>query len=229
MACGSIASFQFLCLPPSTPKTPTKPFFSSTISISNNSSSLLFSPNSSSISNEKMRSLRVHASLDRVDLDENVEGIISGEWPDNFSLLTYDDLRAHLEPEVFKEKMKPSAVLGDIMSTLIRTATEDQTLEEIDHHFGVVSGLPVVDNGLICIGVVSKTDIQRASNGLKSKVGEVMSSPAITLSPKKTVLDAAALMLKKKIHRIPIVNNGGQVVGMVTRTDIFKALEGPPE
>lgn len=63
--------------------------------------------------------------------------------------------------------MKPSAVLRDIMSTLIRTATEDQTLEEIDHHFGVVSGLPVVDNGLICIGVVSKRDIQRASNGVR--------------------------------------------------------------
>jgi CBS domain-containing protein len=53
-----------------------------------------------------------------------------------------------------------------------------------------------------------------------------MTSPAITLSAEKTVSDAAVLMLKNKIHRIPIVNESNQVVGMVTRTDIFTALEG---
>lgn len=58
--------------------------------------------------------------------------------------------------------------MGDVMSTVIRTATLDQTLEEIDHHFEVVSGLPVVDSGLICIGVVSKSDKERASNGVCS-------------------------------------------------------------
>ncbi|KAJ4968686.1 hypothetical protein NE237_015387 [Protea cynaroides] len=156
------------------------------------------------------------------------EEIIPGEWPENFSLLNYDDLRAYLEPEIFKDKMDPSTLLGEVMSTLIRTATVDQTLEEIDHHFEIVSGLPVIDDQFRCIGVVSKKDKQRASLGLKSKVAEVMSSPAITSLPNKTILDAAALMLKEKIHRIPIVNEEGQVVGMVTRTDIFRALEGLP-
>jgi CBS-domain-containing membrane protein len=37
--------------------------------------------------------------------------------------------------------------------------------------------------------------------------------------------DAAALMLKHKVHRIPVVDNEAHVIGMVTRTDIFKALE----
>ncbi|XP_038974354.1 uncharacterized protein LOC103723298 isoform X1 [Phoenix dactylifera] len=170
----------------------------------------------------------------RPALDENPEGIISGEWPENFSLLSYDDLRAYLDTQIISEQMKPTALLGEVMSTQIRTATADQTLEEIDHHFEVVSGLPVIDAELKCIGVVSKQDRAKASHGFlwfsicmsKSKVGEVMSSPAITLSPDKTVLDAAALMLKMKIHRIPILNEKQQqVVGMVTRTDIFQALE----
>ncbi|XP_008812400.2 uncharacterized protein LOC103723298 isoform X2 [Phoenix dactylifera] len=162
----------------------------------------------------------------RPALDENPEGIISGEWPENFSLLSYDDLRAYLDTQIISEQMKPTALLGEVMSTQIRTATADQTLEEIDHHFEVVSGLPVIDAELKCIGVVSKQDRAKASHGSKSKVGEVMSSPAITLSPDKTVLDAAALMLKMKIHRIPILNEKQQqVVGMVTRTDIFQALE----
>ncbi|KAK8958948.1 hypothetical protein KSP40_PGU005675 [Platanthera guangdongensis] len=45
-------------------------------------------------------------------------------------------------------QMKPSALLGDVISTVIRTATSDQTLEEIDHHFKAISGLPVIDENL---------------------------------------------------------------------------------
>ncbi|XP_020588871.1 uncharacterized protein LOC110030484 [Phalaenopsis equestris] len=161
----------------------------------------------------------------RPDIDENPEGILSGEWPENFSLLSYDDLRAYLETQITNERMKPSALLGEVMSTTIRTATPDQTLEEVDHYFEVVSGLPVIDENLRCIGVVSKKDKAKASKGLKSKVGEVMSSPALTLSPDKTVLDAAALMLKKKVHRIPILDEKHHVIGIVTRTDVFQALE----
>jgi len=52
------------------------------------------------------------------------------------------------------------------MSMRIRAATADQTLEEIDHHFEFVSGLPVVDGELRCIGVVSKKDKTKASNGV---------------------------------------------------------------
>ncbi|PKA60844.1 CBS domain-containing protein CBSX1, chloroplastic [Apostasia shenzhenica] len=161
----------------------------------------------------------------RLEIDENPEGILSGEWPENFSLLSYDDLRAYIETQISSDRMKPSASLGEVMSTPIRTVTADQTIEEIAQNFEVVSGLPVIDNDLRCIGIISRTDRAKASQGLKSKVGEVMSSPAITLSPKKTVLDAAALMLKKKIHRIPILNDEQQVIGIVTRSDIFTALE----
>ncbi|KAK1283206.1 hypothetical protein QJS10_CPB21g00249 [Acorus calamus] len=172
------------------------------------------------------RKRSLSASVDnRVELDENPEGIISGEWPENFSLLSYEDLRAYLEPQIFTEKMQPSSVLGEVMSTPVQTATVDQTLQQIVHHFETVSGLPVVDDGSRCIGVVSKKDLSRASNGLKSKVWEVMSSPAITLSPDKTVMDAAARMLKEKVHRIPILSQDGRVIGIVTRTDVFKALE----
>lgn len=161
---------------------------------------------------------------DRVDLDENPEGILSGEWPENFSLLCYDDLRSYLETQIVEEK-PALALLGEVMSTTIRSATVDQTLEEIDHHFGFVSGLPVLDGELRCIGVISRTDKARALHGMKSMVGEVMSSPAVTLTPDKTVMDAASLMLKMKIHRIPILNEERQVIGMITRTDLLEALQ----
>ncbi|XP_042454217.1 uncharacterized protein LOC122038505 [Zingiber officinale] len=161
----------------------------------------------------------------RPGLGENPEVVISGEWPDNFSLLSYDDLRAYLETQIINEKMKPTATLATVMSTPVRMARPEQTLEEIDHNFEFVSGLPVIDEQLRCIGVISKKDKSRASNGLKSKVNEIMSSPAITLSGDKTVLNAAALMLKMKIHRVPILDAEQKVIGIVTRTDIFQALE----
>ncbi|KAJ1701924.1 hypothetical protein LUZ63_001703 [Rhynchospora breviuscula] len=161
----------------------------------------------------------------RPAIDEYPEGIISGEWTENFSFLSYKDLLAYLESQIKNtDKMSPASVLKDVMSRPVLVARAEQRLEEIDQHFKVISGLPVVDADSKCIGVISKKDKAKASNE-DSTVGEVMSSPAITLSHKKTVLDAAVLMLKKKIHRIPVVNDKQEVVGIVTRSDVFQALE----
>jgi len=159
---------------------------------------------------------------------ETEGSFLSGEWPESFSILNYEDLCKHYEPFLFKEEAQPHSFLADVMSKLMFSATPDQLLEDVDQYFLNVSGLPVVNHEYKCIGVLSKKDRAKASKGLKSTVGEVMTSPAISLSADKTVNDAAILMLKNKIHRIPIVNEANQVVGMVTRTDIFKALEGEP-
>uniref|UniRef100_A0A0C9QMK4 TSA: Wollemia nobilis Ref_Wollemi_Transcript_22064_1064 transcribed RNA sequence n=1 Tax=Wollemia nobilis TaxID=56998 RepID=A0A0C9QMK4_9CONI len=157
---------------------------------------------------------------------ELVEEILSGEWPENVSILNFEDLSAYFEPNLFKAEAQPSSLLAEVMTSQVYVAYPDQLLEDIDHHFANISGIPVIDEQKKCIGVLSKKDTAKASNGLKSKVGEVMSSPIITLSADKTVLDAAILMLKNKIHRIPVVNEAEHVVGIVTRTDIFNALEG---
>lgn len=130
----------------------------------------------------------------RLEIDENPEGIISGEWEGNFSILTYSDLKAYLESQTMPDhkvgfellfflilmgsgdfdaffggilmKITPTAVLGEVMSSPIRTATVDQSLEEIEHHFEFVSGLPVVDGDVRCVGVVSRKDFSRASHGV---------------------------------------------------------------
>ncbi|CAN6239037.1 unnamed protein product [Urochloa humidicola] len=168
----------------------------------------------------------VDASI-RLELDENPEAIISGEWPENFSLLSYDDLRAYLQSqETVQEGDQCVALLSETMSAPVLVATAEQTLEEVECHFEAVSGLPVVDSSLRCVGVVVKKDRTKASQGPKTKIEEVMTSPAITLSSDKTVMDAAVLMLKKKIHRLPIVNHDKQVIGIVTRADVLRELEG---
>ena len=164
----------------------------------------------------------------RLGLDENPDAIISGEWPENFSLLSYDDLRAYLQSQ--QQQQPPShagdqhrgALLREAMSTPVLMATADQTLVEVEGHFQLVSGLPVVDSARRCVGVVVKSDRARASHGSRTKIADVMTSPAITLSCDKTV---TALMLKKKIHRLPIVDQDNQVIGIVTRDDVLRALE----
>jgi len=167
----------------------------------------------------------------RLGLDENPDAIISGEWPENFSLLSYDDLRAYLQSQQ-QQQQQPAhagdqrgALLREAMSTPVLMATAEQTLEEVEGHFQAVSGLPVIDSARRCVGVVVKSDRVRATHGSKTKIAQVMTSPAITLSCDKTVTDAAALMLKKKIHRLPIVNQDNQVIGIVTRDDVLRALE----
>jgi len=168
----------------------------------------------------------------RLGLDENPDAIISGEWPENFSLLSYDDLRTYLQsqqqqeqPHSHDDNQQRGAFLREAMSTPVLMATADQMLVEVEGHFQLVSGLPVVDSARRCVGVVVKSDCARASHGSKTKIADVMTSPAITLSCDKTVTDAAALMLKKKIHRLPIVNQDNQVIGIVTRDDVLRALE----
>jgi CBS domain-containing protein len=51
-----------------------------------------------------------------------------------------------------------------------------------------------------------------------------MSHPPVAAAPTSTINDAACLMLKYKVHRIPVVDAGKRCIGMVTRTDVFTAL-----
>ncbi|RRT68229.1 hypothetical protein B296_00001695 [Ensete ventricosum] len=199
MACSSIPSHGTLFLRGSLKPSPRSLFSSSSALTTSTSWKPLFR-SSSSVLSRNGRFLSASASFAddfRPDLGENPEGIISGEWPENMSLINYDDLRAYLETQIISHKVsiflssfllvssfggcrwlpstcfpvvstqtKPSAKLGTVMSTEIRTARPEQTLEEINHKFEVVSGLPVVDDELRCIGVVSKKDKARASNGV---------------------------------------------------------------
>lgn len=64
--------------------------------------------------------------------------------------------------------MSPTAKLGDVMSRPVQVATPGQRLAEIDAFFATQSGLPVVDDEGRCIGVVSKKDKAKATNGVSS-------------------------------------------------------------
>ncbi|CAD6261391.1 unnamed protein product [Miscanthus lutarioriparius] len=131
-----------------------------------------------------------------------------------------DDLRSAIDADL-------RAYIESQIVTSDQVVTPEQRLAEVDAFFAAqqYSGLPVVDEDGRCIGVISRKDKAKAPNGMESTVGEVMSSPAITLTLYRTVLEAAALMLTEKVHRIPVVNEQQHVIGIVTRSDVFQTLE----
>jgi len=123
-----------------------------------------------------------------------------------------------------EKEASPTLCVSDVMKREVRTAFADQTLGEIAHHFEAVSGMPVVNEKLECVGVVTKEDRAKAGSD-DVKVGDIMSPALAVVRPNKSVLFAATLMLKTKMHRIPVLNESDQLVGIVTRTDIFTVLE----
>jgi len=114
-----------------------------------------------------------------------------------------------------------------------------------------VSGLPVVDETGVLVGMLTEHDVIRAllpegrleaverregdtealvtrlHRNQELRVGDYMTAPAISVTETTDLLDAAALMLSRRLKRLPVTGEGGQVVGVLSRIDVCQAiLEG---
>ncbi|HSD85320.1 MAG TPA: CBS domain-containing protein [Anaerolineae bacterium] len=98
--------------------------------------------------------------------------------------------------------------------------------------------MPVTDKNGKLIGIVSDKDLLEASPSpvtslsvwevtyllSKIKVGDVMTKQVITVTEDTTLEDAARILVDNKIGGLPVVNEAGAIVGIITETDIFKAF-----
>lgn len=97
--------------------------------------------------------------------------------------------------------------------------------------------LPVVDDEGIVAGILSLGDVREAmsvyntaspyapdSDEILLDVDEVMTAPAITVGPDDTLLHVIHLFVDHKIGGIPVVDDAGRPLGMVTESDIFRLL-----
>lgn len=100
-----------------------------------------------------------------------------------------------------------------------------------------ISMMPVLEDGQL-VGVVTDRDLKRASPSdavmldiqrilyllSKLEVGAIMSRYPITLPMDLTVEEAAEILLKNKISGAPVVDASGRITGIITKSDLFKAM-----
>ena len=86
-----------------------------------------------------------------------------------------------------------------------------------------LTGLPVVraSDGML-MGVVSRKDIFRKFD--EDQLSLIMKKGCITITPDTTVEEAAAIFSEKRIHRLPVVEDG-KLVGIVTPTDLLAIVK----
>ena len=141
----------------------------------------------------------------------------------------------------------------DVMTRDVITATPSTSVHEaarlmIDHG---VSGLPVVNGEGQLLGIVSDGDLilrhkrtegrpwwrrffedgerlaREYQRAVGTTVGEVMTQPALSISPVFGIETAASIFLNRRIRRLPVVREG-KLVGIVSRGDLLKALATSP-
>lgn len=105
-----------------------------------------------------------------------------------------------------------------------------ETTTRVRHAVSTLAGkrigaMPVLEEGRVC-GIFSERDViyQLHSHGpaiLDKTVGEVMTAPAVTVSPDTDIMAALALMTRRRIRHLP-VEQDGQMVGFVSIGDLVK-------
>jgi len=127
-------------------------------------------------------------------------------------------LKYYLPPAVTAEKAASKPVLTIKSDTSIAEAEE--LLSE--HSF---KGCPVTEDGRL-VGIISRRDLHK---GLRSDLGHApvkgfMSREPITASPEQSLTELRRVMVEENIGRIPLVDESGSLVGIVTRSDILRNL-----
>lgn len=84
-----------------------------------------------------------------------------------------------------------------------------------------VRHLPVVDGHGRIVGFLSDRDLLRAESGDR-KVEEVMTTDVITVRPATLAREVSALLLDRKIGAVPVADDDGKVLGIVTETDFLR-------
>ena len=138
----------------------------------------------------------------------------------------------------------------DVMSTLPVWVSETTPFREIAVRLREcrVSAFPVLDAHGKVTGVVSEADLLvkeamldepggvrgllagLVHHAARAKAGsvtaaELMTSPAVTIGPDETVEQAARLLYDRKVKRLPVVDQAGRLVGIISRTDILAVFD----
>ncbi|MEA2090609.1 MAG: CBS domain-containing protein [Thermoproteota archaeon] len=123
--------------------------------------------------------------------------------------------------------MAETILVRDIMTKNVKTARRDFTIREVVRKMNKFNiGSVVIVQEKRPVGIITERDILRkiVEPGLDPtmmKAGEVMSSPLILIDKETSVEEAARLMAKRGIKKLPIVQDE-KLVGIITSMDIVR-------
>lgn len=129
-------------------------------------------------------------------------------------------------------------LIREWMTTSVISAKEDASMLKVqklmqDHG---IKRIPIVDDEMKLIGIVSDRDIKEASPSKATtldvhelsyllselKIKDIMTKNPVCVSPMDTIEQVALIMLEKKLTGLPVVDWEHKLVGMITEADIFK-------
>ena len=109
--------------------------------------------------------------------------------------------------------------------TISRGSTVNDALNIMKEY--KIGGIPVVDNEGYLVGIVTNRDL-RFERNLNRPIDEVMTKDNLITTSQSTNLEEAADILQRhKIEKLPVVDKNGRLVGLVTYKDITKAKDKP--
>ena len=139
--------------------------------------------------------------------------------------------------------------VSDVMTTSVVTVDRITPYQEIDRLLTQhkISGMPVLKMGREIAGVVSEADLLAAEDEKSRQArrassvgrrwrrrpqpnltaGTLMTAPAITIGPDATIPAAARLMITHHVRRLPVVDEDGKLVGIVSRRDLLSVFLRP--
>ncbi|KNB54272.1 CBS domain-containing protein [Streptomyces caatingaensis] len=130
--------------------------------------------------------------------------------------------------------------VGDLMTHSVVRVQRGTLFTEIVHvlHEHDITAVPVVDDDDRPVGVVSEADLltraaQRMDGSASSEAVAkqdattaegLMTSPAVCARPGWSVVEAARTMEERHVKRLPVVDEAGRLVGLVSRSDLLRVF-----
>lgn len=112
--------------------------------------------------------------------------------------------------------------VADVMTSAVVTVDVNTPFKEIAEllHSYHITAVPVVgDDGLV--GIVSEADLLDRRG---EDAAALMTAPVVTIRPGASVTEAARVMHRRRVKRLPVVDSTGKLVGIVSRADLLKVF-----
>jgi CBS-domain-containing membrane protein len=185
--------------------------------------------------------------IDVVDRPEKIDALLPRlEEMGVNGLVTVEEVEVHAYGSHRVGEVPADLRVRDLMTRDVSTIGPDAPVSDaVKLLYGrLFRALPVVDGEQRVLGVLTNSDLveraglpfriqvlERLGRGLESlgadiaerRVSEVMSTPAVTIGENATAREAAALMSRRGIKRLPVVDHSGRLVGILSRLDLLSS------